>query len=780
MKWQWVVRVAAVLIASSMFLPAAAGYADGPAGTVTSVPDLQPSESATFFVSPSGSDTSLCTQASPCREIRKALTLVGPGDTIEVADGQYKGFTVDNQDGTPGNPITIRATGTGAFVVNTTDRPDNRDTIFVTFSDWVVIDGLRAFNATRAGVRVDQSANVTVKNGVFGDSGNWGIFTDFSNDILIENNECFGSKVEHGIYVSNSVDRPTVRGNRVHHNNANGLHFNGDISQGGHGLIRWALVENNVIWANGNAGGGGINMDGPQDAVIRNNLFFDNHAGGITQYKIDASAGPKNNLIAHNTIDQASNGRWAVLVRDTEGPMTLWNNILYNRNAARGGIAYGAAVDVTNTDSDFNIMDRVTPDDGSTVLTLAQWQAQGHEINSSSAMPAQLWTNPGSDYHLSNASLAIDAGQTLPQVTSDIEGNARPSGNSSDVGSYEYGSVPPPMTISASANPASGPATLTVFFSATASGAKPPYTYEWSFGDGNSSTSQKPVHNYTQAGNYTAKVTAYAISPPRNASTTLSIKVSPRPPVGQNLSAVRVSPSSATVSAGGSRQFTAVALDETDREILTGVAWMWSLSPAGLGSVAPSSGASATNFTAGSTAGAGNLSVEAKQGSRSVTVSVPVAVVVPPPPGQPPTIKISFPATGATVKDIVTVKVTASSNTVKLVYRVDGAEKATILTAPFDWTWDTRLQNDGTHVVRAVAYNSTNGSAFSEVTVKIANGGTTDTLQGTPPWFFTLLIVFMFAVVFTGAFVAYTRYRRRRMREERQRQREFMRQGPSG
>jgi PKD repeat protein len=336
------------------------------------------------------------------------------------------------------------------------------------------------------------------------------------------------------------------------------------------------------------------------------------------------------------------------------------------------------------------------------------------------------------------------------------------------------------MTISASANPASGPATLTVFFSANASGVKPPYTYEWSFGEGNSSTLQKPVHNYTQAGNYTAKVTAYAIFPPRNASTTLSIKVMPRPPGGQNLSAVRVTPSNATVPAGGSRQFTAVALDETDREILTGVAWTWSLSPAGLGSVAPTSGSSATNFTAGAAAGEGNLTVEAKQGARTVTVSVPVKVVVPPPPGQPPTIKISSPATGATVKDVVTMKVAASSNTVKVVFRVDGAEKATILIAPFDWTWDTRLHSDGSHVVRAVAYNSTNGSAFDEITAKLANGGTTDTLQGTPPWFFTLLIVFMFAVVFTGVFVAYTRYRRRRMREERQRQREFMRQGPSG
>jgi parallel beta-helix repeat protein len=770
---------AAVLLATLIIgRPWLGTGSSNPSGGEAAGPEIA---SATLYVSPSGSDTNPCTQASHCREIRKALTLVGPGDTIEVADGQYKGFDVDNQDGAPGSPITIRAAGTGAVVVNTTDRPDNRDTIFITFSDWLVIDGLRSFDANRAAVRVDQSANVTVRNGVFGNNSRWGIFTDFSNDVLLENNECYGSRIEHGIYVSNSVDRPVVRGNRVHGNNANGLHFNGDISQGGHGLIRWALVENNIIWGNGNAGGGGINMDGPQDSVIRNNLLYDNHAGGITQYKIDAAAGPKNNLIAHNTIDQASNGRWAVLVRDTEGPMKLRNNILYNRNAARGGIAYGAAADVNNTDSDFNVMDRVTPDDGSTVLTLAQWQAQGHELNSTSATPAQLWVSPGADYHLSNSSKAIDIGQTLTEVQSDIEGNARPSGNSSDAGAYEHGSVPPPMTISASANPASGFAPLTVFFSANASGAKPPYTYEWQFGDGNTSNLQKPAHDYTQPGNYTAKVTARAQSPPRNASTTLSIEVRKRPVGTQNLTSVSISPATANVAANATADFSARALDQDGNKILTGVEWSWALSPAPLGSLSNTSGSSSTAFTAGASAGLGNLTALAKQGARTVSATAAIEVTAPSPPGKPPTIKITFPAAGATLKDVVAVKVTASSNTVKVQFRVDGAEKATIMAAPFEWAWDTRLHSDDAHVLRAVAFNSTGGSAHDEVTVMTENGKDEDgPLAGTPPWFFTLMLVFLLGMVFSVVFVAYTRHRRRRMREERRRQREYIEHGPPG
>ena len=119
---------------------------------------------------------------------------------------------MDEINGLPGQPITIRATGANAVVTVTTDRPDNRDTIFITFSDWIVVDGLRASNANRAAVRIDQSHHVTVRNGVFGNNGTWGIFTDFSDDTLLEGNECFGSVGEHGIYVSNSSDRPVVRG----------------------------------------------------------------------------------------------------------------------------------------------------------------------------------------------------------------------------------------------------------------------------------------------------------------------------------------------------------------------------------------------------------------------------------------------------------------------------------------------------------------------------------------------------------------------------------------
>ena len=401
-----------------------------------------------LYVAPSGSDSNTCLQSLPCREIRRALALAGPGDTILVADGTYKGFTASSVHGAAGNPITIKAQGSNAEVVKTVDRPDNRDTIFITWSSYVTIDGLRSFGANRAAIRVDESPNVTIRNCVLGNNGTWGIFTDFSDDLLIENNQTYGSVAEHGIYASNSGDRPVIRGNRVYNNNGNGIHVNGDVTSGGDGIISGALIEGNIVYNNGVAGGSGINMDGVQDSTIRNNILYNNHATGIGMYQINGADGPRNNKVYHNTVHQASDGRYAVLIKDSRGPITVRNNILYHPNSARGGIVYLTSTDVTNTNSDYNILDRVSPDDGGTLYSLAQWQAQGKETHSISAAPAALFVNAaGGDYHLSGASPAIDHGQTQSTVTTDFEGQSRPQGAASDVGADETGGGTPAPAI---------------------------------------------------------------------------------------------------------------------------------------------------------------------------------------------------------------------------------------------------------------------------------------------------------------------------------------------
>ena len=139
--------------------------------------------------------------------------------------------------------------------------------------DDIVIQGFTVNNSSdsidRAGIRIAGSDHVSVIGNTVSNCGTWGIFTSHSNDLLIQDNTTSGSQKQHGIYVSNSADHARVRGNIVFANRGSGIHLNGDLSQGGNGLITNALIENNIIHDNGAGGGSGINCDGVQNSIIR-------------------------------------------------------------------------------------------------------------------------------------------------------------------------------------------------------------------------------------------------------------------------------------------------------------------------------------------------------------------------------------------------------------------------------------------------------------------------------------------------------------------------------
>jgi len=249
------------------------------------------------------------------------------------------------------------------------------------------------------------------------------------------------SQQEHGIYFSNSADHPIIRYNTCHHNNANGIHMNGDESMGGDGLITDATVEANIIYENGLAGGSGINCDGVADSRIFNNLIYMNHASGISLYRIDASAGSYNTKVYNNTIVNASDGRWCLNINNGSYADTIYNNILINLHTWRGSIAIDSS-SLSGFCSDYNIVvNRLSNDGGNTNMPLAQWQTLGYDLNSFLADPLDSifadWSN--GDYHLRDSAQAIDTGTDLVSavVQYDLDGVIRPQGAGYDIGAYE-------------------------------------------------------------------------------------------------------------------------------------------------------------------------------------------------------------------------------------------------------------------------------------------------------------------------------------------------------
>jgi parallel beta helix pectate lyase-like protein/VCBS repeat protein/uncharacterized protein DUF1565 len=403
----------------------------------------------TFYVATSGNNSNPGSQGQPWRTLQHAVDNINPGDTILVTSGTYAGCRIGHS-GQPGAPCTLKADA-GASVLVNTPGPANRHNSNIEvelFDDTVrywVIDGIESANSPRYGIDVRVTDFIIVQNCYFHGAALTGIFLAFSDHPLIQNNES-AFNGEHGIYDSNSGDHPTIRGNRSHHNHAAGIHMNGDRSQiPGDGIISFAVVEKNVIYENGAGGGSGINCDGVSDSIFRNNLLYNNHASGISLYAIDGAEGSSRNKVYNNTIIMAPGARWCVNIPaagegqpDPTGNQVK-NNILYTPDTGLRGsvLTYGSAV--AGFASDYNaVVGRFSVDGGSSVLSLAAWQARGYDTHSIVAAPAALFVNPaGNNYHLKIGSPAIGAGTALAEVTDDLDGLARPPGNPYAMGCYE-------------------------------------------------------------------------------------------------------------------------------------------------------------------------------------------------------------------------------------------------------------------------------------------------------------------------------------------------------
>lgn len=387
-----------------------------------------------FQVATTGDDAAAGTSAAPWRTIQRAVRAAAPGDTVIVHAGSYAGFTVGVR-GSEARPIAFVADGAVAIDgAATTDR----DAIHVEGASWVRIEGFTVTHAARAGISAIDCDHIALRGNKLDQNGKWGIFSAFCDDLVIEHNEASRSAEQHGIYASNSADRPVIRHNRIWGNAMCGIHMNGDISQGGDGVIAKAVVEDNVIFDNGRAGGSAINGDGVTRAVIRNNVLDGNHASGISLYQIDGGAPSTDNQVINNTVRMASDARWAINLQNGATGNVLRNNILLHPSASRGAVDLCGAC-ASGLLSDHNAVVGRFSIDG-TMVDLATWRARtGGDAASFAASEAELFADPGAgNLALRSGSPAIDRGVVDDAPTNDVTGAARPQGAAIDIGAYEH------------------------------------------------------------------------------------------------------------------------------------------------------------------------------------------------------------------------------------------------------------------------------------------------------------------------------------------------------
>jgi len=417
-------------------------------GAIAVLSTTVPLAAATYYVAPpaaGGNDGNPGTAGQPWATLQHAAGLVAAGDTVLVRAGAFQGFHLTTS-GSPGSRITFRAFP-GEVVTIDQDNPSTQDGINLEGASYVTVEGFRISGRTRAGIRAVLCDHVHLRGNRTTDNGRWGIFTGCCDDLVIEGNLTSGSVDEHGIYVSNSGDRPLIRGNVIFDNHANGIHMNGDLSVdcGGatpqDGVISNALVEGNTIWNNGTGGGSGINCDGVQSSRIRNNLIYSTHASGISLYQIDGGQPSHANRIENNTVLAASDGRWGLNVQDGSQETTILNNVFWSEHSFRGAMDVCSSGCLTGLTSDFNaVEDRFTLDGGNSTLTLAQWRSQTGQDQSSVAigsLPGLFVNLAAANFHPSFTSPLRDAGTTIPDLPSDLERVLRPRGSAYDIGALE-------------------------------------------------------------------------------------------------------------------------------------------------------------------------------------------------------------------------------------------------------------------------------------------------------------------------------------------------------
>jgi len=330
---------------------------DGPVRTPVP-PSAEPTfGGVNYYVSTVGSDTNDGTSLDTAwRTLQHAVTTIRDGDTILVAGGDYVGFHVgwiysgdpDEGDGwkcikalDPANKPRITSAQTSVA-----GRPSfaqfwgtSRETGIAKarYVQYWVVDGLIVDN--RANNRNDNSlnyygfdfaiaSNIVIRNCEAYGSYMTGIFCSLVDNFVAEDNLSEGNG-EHGYYYNCGGSNFIFRRNISRSNAGCGFHLNGgydlplaqDDRPGIHynGLYELNINSNNGLGSTTTGGvinygtGASFNLSALRGGVVRNNLAFNEHGGGMTFYGGNASDVSRDVEIYNNTIVLAADSsRFAV------------------------------------------------------------------------------------------------------------------------------------------------------------------------------------------------------------------------------------------------------------------------------------------------------------------------------------------------------------------------------------------------------------------------------------------------------------------------------------
>lgn len=309
----------------------------------------------TWYVATNGDDTNPGTIGLPFKTINKALSIVNPGDEVQVRAGTYIEKVSFTRSGTAGNFITLKEYPGETAVISGTGLTVNGYEALVTLNgvNWIIVDGfdINDFKSTTPWVDPE---GIVVKGG--------------SDNIILKNNKVYNiehnvaladGRSAHGILIIGNTSDPltniTVTGNEIHDCNT-GYSENLTIN----GYVDGFTISNNTLYNCENigidaAGGYAANPDPAlnyaRNGVISGNIVHhvNNTLGPLGGYGaigiyVD---GARNITIERNWVYEADRG--IGIVSETNNFPTrdciVRNNVVYN--CWRTGIYLGGYIGYT-------------------------------------------------------------------------------------------------------------------------------------------------------------------------------------------------------------------------------------------------------------------------------------------------------------------------------------------------------------------------------------------------------------------------------------------------
>jgi len=413
-----------------------------------------------YYVAPSGSDSANGSRGNPWKSIQHAATKVEAGDTVLVAPGEYQGVVTIKQSGTESSPIHFKSFKPREALV----EGFKLDGDYITIEGFEITSdkndfGVHAGEAHRKNARkgckilnnyihdvsgtaiysgtdglVKDNLMKNVGRGVFANSGT--LVEGNEVDTLVPSYETKNGKkklkkTQYNFFCGDDI---TFRNNYLHGAPEQGLIdgmgvcFFTTYDAWIYGPSHNILVEGNRCFNATHASEpSGTARKESSNFIFRNNLFVNTVYVGILCQQVEKV------IVENNTfINCGAYPVWFQKPRETQGSVVKNNIIAYiGRDEVVSKYGWKPAESAIR-----NNLHPKSPVETSNNLI---WKSTNREYSDTDFVADPMFVDPANhDYRLKPGSPAIDAGEPLAHIDTDLRGVKRPQGGKPDIGAYEY------------------------------------------------------------------------------------------------------------------------------------------------------------------------------------------------------------------------------------------------------------------------------------------------------------------------------------------------------